>query len=173
MNPATETISQRILFVRGHKAMLDAELARLYGVPTKRLNEQVKRNRERFPEEFMFQLTAEEFDDLRSQSATSSSPHGGRRSLPYVFTEHGAIMAATVLNSPKAIEMSVFVVRAFVRLRETLAAHQDLAAKLEALERKVGSHDQAIAGLIDAIRQLMAPPEPKKRRIGFVTGENS
>lgn len=176
MNPATaapETISQRILFVRGHKAMLDAELARLYGVPTKRLNEQVKRNRERFPEDFMFQLTVEEFDGLRSQSATSSSAHGGRRSLPYAFTEHGAIMAATVLNSPKAIEMSVFVVRAFVRLRETLSTHKELAAKLETLERKVGSHDQAIAGLIDAIRQLMAPPEAKKRSIGFITGESS
>jgi hypothetical protein len=163
-----EIIAQRILLVRGQKVMLDAELAELYGVPTKRLNEQVKRNSDRFPEDFMFQLSAEEFGHLKSQFATSSATHGGRRSLPYVFTEHGAIMAATVLNSQQAVEMSVFVVRALVQLREVLSAHRELAAKLEALERKVGSHDQAIAGLIDAVRQLMTPVEPKKRGIGFI-----
>ncbi len=148
--------------------MLDSDLAELYEVPTKRFNEQVKRNTERFPADFMFQLAEEEFTGLRSQTATSSVRHGGRRYLPYAFTEHGAIMAATVLNSPRAVEMSVFVVRAFVQLRELLSTHKELAAKLEALERKVGSHDQAIAGLIDAIRQLMTPPETKKRGIGFL-----
>jgi len=162
-----EGLAQRILLIRGQKVMLDADLAELYGVPTKRFNEQVKRNIGRFPLDFMFQLTGEEHEALRSQFATSNSGRGGRRYAPYAFTEHGAIMAATILNSPKAIEMSVFIVRAFVQLREMLSSHKELAAKLEALEQKVGSHDQAIAGLIDAIRQLMAPPEQKKRPIGF------
>ncbi len=161
--------------------MLDADLAELYGVATKRFNEQVKRNLARFPPEFMFQLTAEEFASLRSQIATSNSEgrwsqiattspgRGGRRHVPYAFTEHGAIMAATILNSPKAVEMSVFVVRAFVELREWLSTHRELAEKLDYLERKVSSHDQALAGVIDAIRQLTAPANPKKRPIGFVT----
>lgn len=166
---APESITQRILLIRGHKVMLDADLAELYEVPTKRFNEQVKRNIERFPADFMFQLTDDEHAALRSQIATSSSAHGGRRYAPYAFTEHGAIMAATVLNSPKAVEMSVFVVRAFVQLREMLSTHKELAAKLEALERKIGSHDQAIAGLIDAIRQLMTQPKTKSRPIGFTT----
>jgi hypothetical protein len=168
MKMTPEIIAQKILLIRGQKVMLDAELAALYDVPTKRLNEQIKRNADRFPEDFMFQLTADEFAHLRSQQATSSAAHGGRRFLPYAFTEHGAIMAATVLNSRRAVEMSLFVVRAFVQLRETLSAHKELAAQLEALERRVGSHDQALAGLIDAIRQLMTPVEPKKRGIGFV-----
>jgi hypothetical protein len=138
-------------------------------VPTKRFNEQVKRNSERFPADFMFQLTEEEHSALRSQNAALKTGRGQHRKyLPYAFTEHGAIMAATVLNSPRAVEMSVFVVRAFVQLREMLSTHKDLAAKLDALERKVGNHDQAIAGLIDAIRQLMTPPVTRKRSIGFV-----
>lgn len=160
-------LAQRILLIRGQKVMLDADLAELYDVPTKRFNEQVKRNIDRFPADFMFQLTDEEHEALRSQFATSNTGRGGRRYAPYAFTEHGAIMAATILNSPKAIEMSVFIVRAFVQLREMLSSHKELAAKLEALEQKFGSHDQAIAGLIDAIRQLMAPPAQKKRPIGF------
>ena len=147
--------------------MLDADLAELYGVSTKRFNEQVKRHSERFPGDFMFQLSDDEFADLRSQLATSSSAHGGRRYPPFAFTEHGAIMAATVLTSSKAVEMSVFVVRAFVQLRATLTLHKDLAGKLEALERKIGSHDQAIAGLIDAIRHLTNLPAQKSRPIGF------
>ena len=146
--------------------MLDADLAELYGVETRRLNEQVSRNSERFPEDFMFQLTDEEFANLKSQFATSS--WGGRRKLPYVFTEHGAIMAASVLNSPRAIEISVHVVRAFVRLRELVAGNKELAQKLNQLERKVGAHDRAIAELINAIRQLMTPLDAgKKRPIGF------
>jgi hypothetical protein len=165
-----ETLAQRIFLIRGHKVMLDSDLAELYGVPTKRFNEQIKRNIERFPPDFMFQLTDEEHECLRSQFATSKTGRGGRRYSPHAFTEHGAIMAATVLNSPKAIEMSIYVVRAFIRLREMLSSHKELALadKLEALERKVGSHDQAIAGLINAIRQLTAPPEEKKRGIGFL-----
>jgi phage regulator Rha-like protein len=166
-----DSIALRIRLIRGGKVMLDSDLAELYEVPTKRFNEQIKRNIERFPADFMFQLTEEEFVDLRSQIATSKVRHGGRRHLPYAFTEHGAIMAATVLNSTRATEMSVFIVRAFVQLREMLSTHKELAAKLNALERKVGSHDQAIGGLIDAIRQLMAPPETKKRGIGFLADQ--
>jgi len=151
--------------------MLDADLAELYGVPTKRFNEQVKRNIDRFPADFMFQLTDEEHEALRSQFATSNVGRGGRRYAPFAFTEHGAIMAATILNSPKAIEMSVFIVRAFVQLREILTTNKELAAKFVELEHKISSHDQAIAGLIDAIRQLMAPPDQKRRGIGFLTDQ--
>ena len=162
-------IESRILFIRGQKVMLDTDLAELYGVEIRRLNEQVRRNIERFPEDFMFQLSEKEFESLRSQIATLKTGRGQHRKYPpYAFTEHGAIMAATILNTPRATEVSVYVVRAFVRLRETLAAHKGLAAKLEELERKVGAHDRAIAELIDAIRQLMTPSDPKKKRpIGF------
>lgn len=161
-----------------NRAALDADLATLYGVPTKVLNQAVKRNAERFPSDFMFQLTAHEHQLLRSQLVTSNEGgagaggRGGRRYAPWVFTEHGALMAATVLNAPKAIEMSVFVVRAFVQLREVLATHQDLAAKLDELERKLSTHDQAIAGLISAIRQLTATPARKSRPIGFAANLN-
>ena len=153
--------------------MIDADLAALYGVTTKRFNEQVKRNLARFPADFMFQLSNEEHAALRPQFATSSWGHGGRRYLPYVFTEHGAIMAATILNSPRATEMSVFIVRAFVELREALANHKELAKRVDELEsrlgRRIAGHDQAITGILEAIRQLMSPPEPmKKGRIGFV-----
>ena len=159
-------IETRILTIRGQKVMLDADLAELYGVETGALNRAVKRNSERFPEDFMFQLTAGEFANLKSQFATSS--WGGRRKLPYVFTEHGAIMAASVLNTARAIEISVHVVRAFVRLRELVSGHRELVQKLNQLERKVGAHDKAIAEIITAIRQLMTPEEPKKKRsIGF------
>lgn len=168
----SESIALKIRLIRGQKVMIDSDLSELYEVPTKRFNEQVKRNTKRFPADFMFQLTEDEFADLRSQIATSNTEHGGRRYLPYVFTEHGAIMAATILNSPRAVEMSIFVVRAFVQLREMLSTNKELAAKLDALERNVGSHDQAIAGLIDAIRQLMTPPETKKRGIGFLADHN-
>jgi hypothetical protein len=169
---SSESIVSRIHQIRGLRVMRDSDLAELYEVPTKRLNEQVKRNAERFPADFMFQLTEQEHTDLRSQNATSNAQRGGRRYLPYVFTEHGAIMAASVLNSTRAVEMSVFIVRAFVQLREMLSSHKELAAKLEALERKVGGHDQAIRGLIDAMRQLMTPPETPKRGIGFLADRN-
>jgi len=168
-----ERIADRILLVRGHKVLLDADLATLYGVSTKRFNEQVRRNSTRFPDDFMFRLSAEEWVSLRSQIATLKTGRGRHRKyLPVAFTEHGTIMAATILNSPRATEVSVYVVRAFVRLREFLAAHKDLARQLEEHEKKLRSHDQAIAGLINTIRRLMDPPEPPKRRaIGFVTPE--
>jgi len=154
--------------VRGQKVLIDADLAELYGVPTKRLNEQVRRNAGRFPEDFCFQLTAEESAALRSQFATSNSVggRGGRRYPALAFTEHGAIMAANVMNSPRAVEMSVHVVRAFVRLREMLASHKELAKRLDELEAR---YDGQFKVVFDAIRQLMSPLEPQPRRkIGFV-----
>jgi ORF6N domain len=163
-------VESRILVLRRHKVLLDRDLAALYGVPVKRLNEQVKRNRERFPSDFMFQLTTQEYHALRSQFATSKPGRGGRRFLPYAFTEHGAIMAATVLNSERAIKMSVFVVRAFVRLREALATNRQLASKLDELERRLETHDTRIQELIEAIRELMIPPESPRRKIGFQLG---
>ena len=166
-----ETIQSCILVLRGVRVMLDADLANLYGVPTRRLNEQVKRNRKRFPEDFMFQLTraeARELGRLRSQNATSSGTHGGRRYAPFAFTEHGAIMAANVISSARAVAMSVVVVRAFVRLRQLVVNHKAIAAKLAELESRVGAHDEQLAAVIEAIRQLTAPEGPRHRRkIGF------
>jgi ORF6N domain len=160
-------VESRILFLRHHRVILDADIAQLYGVPVKRLNEQVKRNQERFPPDFMFRLTEKEHDTLRSQIATSKISRGGRRYLPYAFTEHGAIMAATVLNSQRAVEMSVFVVRAFVRLREMLATNRRLAGKIDELENRLDTHDSTIQDLLEAIRELMAPEDPPRKRIGF------
>ncbi len=165
-----ERIESRILLIRGQKVMLDADLAELYGVTTKRLNEQVKRNLARFPEDFMFRLTPTEVEALnRSQIATGSQKHRDPRFPPYVFTEHGAIQAANVLNSPRAVEMGVHVVRAFVRLRVMIVANKELAKKLDELERRLDDHDEAIVEIVQAIRELMAPPEDKpKRKIGFI-----
>ena len=161
-------ITRAILVLRGQRVLLDAELAGLYGVTTKRLNEQVKRNAARFPEDFMFRLNRAETDALnRSQIATGSQKHRDPRFPPYGFTEHGAIMAATILNSPRAVEMSLYVVRAFVRLRELLASNTALARKLNELEGKLKNHDEAIAAILSAIRELMNPPAPKRRGIGF------
>jgi phage regulator Rha-like protein len=169
---ATHQIARAILVLRGQRVLQDSELAALYGVSTKRFNEQVRRNRKRFPVDFMFQLTAEETSSLRSQIATLKVGRGQHRKyLPYVFTEHGAIMAATILNSPHAIEMSVHIVRAFVQLREMLASNKELArrfAQLETrLDKKLTTHDEAIAAILSAIRQLMHTPVPKRRPIGF------
>jgi hypothetical protein len=157
---SVERITQSILVFRGHKILLDTELADLYGVPTKVLNQAVKRNLERFPEDFLFRLSSAEAEALnRSQSVTGSQKHRDPRFPPYAFTEHGAIMAATVLNSPRAVEMGIYVVRAFVRLRELLASNRELAqrfAQLEArLDKKLTEHDEAIAAILSAIRQLM------------------
>lgn len=165
--------------------MLDADLAALYGVQTKRFNEAVKRNAAKFPTDFMFTLTSEEFTALRSQLATSNDKlgRGGRRYMPHVFTEHGALMAATILNSPRAVEVSLYVVRAFVRLREMAASHGDMAKRLDELEQKtealVINHDTfsrntraQLKQVFDALRELMTPPEPTKRPIGFVTPED-
>ena len=163
-------VESRILVLRQQKVILDRDLAELYGVPVKRLNEQVKRNRERFPDDFMFQLTKTEETDLKSEPG-SKPGRGGRRYAPYAFTEHGAIMAATVLNSERAVEMSVFVVRAFVRLREMMSANQQLASKIDELEQRLDTHDASIQELIEAIRELMAPEPATGRRIGFALPE--
>lgn len=159
-------IESRILLIRGHKVMLDSDLAYLYGVSTKRLNEQVKRNKHRFPADFMFRLTTKEkgevvanCDHLRS---LKFSPV-----LPYAFTEHGAIMVASVLNTPRAVQVSVYVVRAFVRLREMLSTHKELARKLAELEKRIQGHDEEIILLFEAIRELMEPPGKPGKRIGF------
>ena len=172
-----EMIEKKILMIRGEKVMLDADLSELYGVTTKRLNEQLKRNMDRFPVDFAFQLTAEEWENLkiqkaesnRSQFATGSQKHRAPRFLPWVFTEHGAIMAATVLNSKQAVAMSVYVVRTFISLRQMLATHKDLARKLEEMEKK---YDSQFKVVFDAIRGLMTPPETKKRKIGFEVRES-
>ena len=160
-------VESRIVSIRGAKVIFDFDLAKVYGVTTSRLNEQVGRNLDRFPEDFMFQLSEAESDNLISQNAISRSGHGGTRKLPYVFTEHGAIMAANVLKSKRAAQMSVFVVRAFVRIREVVAAHRELSEKINELEERVDSHDANIQGIIEAIRQLMNPPVKRRKRIGF------
>jgi hypothetical protein len=160
-------IEPKILVVNGEKVILDADLAGLYGVGTKRLNQAVKRNTSRFPRDFAFQLAGAEYANLKSQFVTSNSGHGGRRKLPWVFTEHGAVMAATILNSPKAIEMSVFVVRAFVRLRELAATHTVLATKLGELEKKVTEHDSALRQVIATLRALLQPDPKPRRKIGY------
>jgi len=182
-----ERIERAILLIRGEKVMLDADLAALYGVATRVLIQAVKRNAERFPPDFMFQLTKEEVDLLRSQFVTSKSasrlnqgesgilrsqfviskipdPRGGRRYPPYAFTEQGVAMLSSVLHSPRAIAVNIEIMRTFIRLRRMLASHADLARKLEALEKK---YDAQFKVVFDAIRQLMAPPKPKRRRIGF------
>jgi len=167
-------VEDKIITVRGYKVILDVDLSGIYGVSTKRLNEQVKRNLDRFPQDFMFRLSRAEVNDLnRSQFATGSQKHRDPRFPPFVFTEHGAIMAANVLNSRQAVQMGVFVVRAFVRLREVLAVHKDLAHKLDALEKIVGVHDEQFKTVLNAIRVLMKEPEKPKRRIGFTAEEKS
>lgn len=166
----SERIERSILLLRGHKILLDVHLAALYGVTTKRLNEQVKRNRSRFPADFMFQLTTEETASLRSQSATSNRVRGGRRYRPYAFTEQGVAMLSTVLNSERAIQVNIAIMRTFVRLRQMLASNAQLARKLADLEKK---YDAQFKVVFDAIRQLMAAPEPKKRKIGFLVEEKA
>jgi hypothetical protein len=166
---AEERILQFILFIRGEKVIVDSDLARLYGVETKRLNEQVRRNLDKFPADFMFQLTKDEFSNLKSQIATSSSGWGGRRKPPLVFTEHGALQAANVLNSSQANKMSVFIIRAFVRLREMALTNEKLARKVDQLENRVSDHDEILMELIKEIRKLVDGPKPgKKQSIGFL-----
>src|SRR5713101_7145987 len=177
-----DNVESAIYLIRGQRVMLDSDLAAIYQVMTRRLNEQLRRNRPRFPADFAFQLTVQEFRNLKSQIATSSlrsqfvtsSSHGGKRKLPWVFNEHGALMLASVLNSAIAVQASVRVVRAFVRLREMVAANAQLAAKLEELERRFDSHDEAIANLFATLKQLLEPSEPPKRReIGFHVRERA
>ena len=163
-----------ILTIRAQRVMLDSDLARIYGVELKRLNEQVRRNAARFPSDFAFQLDRQEFANLKSQIATSRF-HGGRRKLPWVFTEHGAIMLASVLNSPVAVNASVRVVRAFVFLREQMLVNRELARKFADLEKRLDGHDESVTALFTAIRRLLEPPasEAPKREIGFHLRENS
>lgn len=184
---APDAITLRIATVRGQRVLLDSDLAALYEVETKRFNEAVRRNLAKFPADFMFQLTADEWAALRSQFATLDAAPGGRgrhrKYLPYAFTEHGAIMAANLLSSPRAIEVSAYVVRAFVRMRELAATHGDLAKRLAELEEKTEAlamnHDtfsrntrNQLKQVFDALRELMTPPDPPKRPIGFVTHED-
>lgn len=162
---SVDLVEKRIFLMRGHRVMVDSHLAELYGVTTGRLNEQVKRNKDRFPKDFMFQLTKKEAENLKSHFAISS--WGGRRNPPYAFTEQGVAMLSSVLKSNRAVQVNIGIMRAFVKLREMLASHKDLARKLAALERKYEKHDEHIKVVFDAIRQLMNPKEKPKRRIGY------
>ena len=165
-------VHQLIRTIRGHRIILDTDLARIYGVPTFRLNEAVKRNRRRFPEDFLFQLTAEEHAALTSQIAMSKPGRGGRRTRPYAFTEHGALQVANVLNSSKAEAMSIYVIRAFIRMREELSANQAISKRLAEIERTLLTHDAALRDLYQKIRPLLLPPpDQPKRRIGFRTDD--
>ena len=162
----TERVERNILLIRGHRVMLDTDLAILYAVPTKRLNEQVRRNKKRFPSDFMFQLTPEEVERLRSQFATSKTGPGGRRYRPYAFTEQGVAMLSSVLHSERAIQVNIAIMRAFVQLREMIGSSKTLARRLNELEKK---YDSQFRVVFEAIRSLMAEPEPKVKRIGFKT----
>jgi hypothetical protein len=163
-----ELIERRIYLIRGQKVMLDSDLAELYGVATFRLNEAVKRNQKRFPEDFMFQLTTEEQNSLTSQIAISKPGRGGRRTAPYAFTEHGVAMLSSVLNSDRAVQMNILIIRAFVKLRDMLATHKDLATRMEKLEAAQKKHSSVITILAEEIDKLKKLPEPPpKRRIGF------
>jgi ORF6N domain len=164
---AAERVSQFILVIRRQRVLLDEDLAALYGVETRSLLQAVKRNLERFPSDFMFELSATEWAALRSQSVTSKPGRGGRRYAPYAFTEQGVAMLSSVLNSGRAIAVNIEIMRSFVRIRRLLEVDKSLARKFDRLERKLASHDQAILGILAAIRQLMNPPEPKRRGIGF------
>jgi phage regulator Rha-like protein len=171
-----ELIERKIYLIRGHKVMLDRDLAELYGVSTGRLNEQVKRNRKRFPEDFMFQLTPDETAALRGSRSQNAILKRGQniKYLPYVFTEHGVAMLASVLRSDRAAQMNILIVRAFVKLREILATHTDLARAIEAIGHRLDKHDQQIEAIIETINRLLAPePVPPPHRIGFNAGDES
>jgi len=168
-----ERVERLIHLARGEKVLLDADLAKLYEVETKALNRAVRRNRNRFPPDFMFQLTAEEASNLRCQVGTSSSGYGGRRYLPYAFTEQGVAMLSSVLRSERAVQVNVAIMRAFVGLRRMLAGNEALSRKLAELERRLEDHDQGIKSLFDAIRELMTPPETPRREMGFHIKEDS
>jgi len=174
-NGKTVPIESVIIVIRGQRAIFASDLAEVYGVETRALNQAVKRNRERFPEDFLFRLTRSEAETLAASRSQFVTLKRGQniKYLPYAFTEFGAIMAANVLNSGHAVRMSVFVVRAFVRLRQMVTTHKEMAAKLEELERRVASHDTHIRSLFEAVRQLMIPPEPDKRKIGFLAKERA
>jgi len=163
MTVPMERVEDRILTIRGHRVMIDTDLAEVYGVPTKRLNEAERRNAARFPEDFMFQLTGDEAETLRSQFATSNG-RGGRRYIPYAFTELGVAMLSSVLNSERAVQVNIAIMRAFVRLRELAASHKDVHRRLDEMEQK---YDARFKVVFDAIRALMEPPAKPRRRIGY------
>lgn len=165
-----ERIEKKIYLIRNQKVMTDQDLAKLYGVSVKQINQQVKRNSFRFPEDFMFQLTRTEYDALRSQIVTSKGK-GGRRYLPYVFTEQGVAMLSSVLKSKRAVQVNIQIMRAFVKLREIISTHKELAQKLKELELKIDSHDTQIQAIFDVINQLIIPPDPPKRKMGFTLNE--
>jgi len=172
--PKSVDIDSAIHLVRGERIILDSDLANIYGIQTFRLNEAVKRNRGRFPDDFLFQLTKDEYNALTSHFAMSKHGRGGRRTLPYAFTEHGAVMAANILNSERAVQMSIFIVRAFIKMRQTFAASRALSDKLNDLEKKITTrldvHERVIAYVLGELKKLMEPPqlpEPKRHPIGF------
>lgn len=171
MTAVTVDVGARIQSIRGLQVLLDSDLAVIYGVTTAALNQAVRRNEARFPADFRFQLSPEEAERLKSQSVTSKSRRGGRRKRPWAFTEHGAIMAATGLSSPRAVEMSVFVVRAFVHLRDFARTHAELGKQLATLERRVIAHDADLKPVFAALRRLLAPPKPPRSQIGFKPGK--
>lgn len=165
-----EVIANKIFLIRGQKVMIDSEIAELYGVETRRLNEQVKRNSERFPENFMFQLTRDEFDNLKSQNATSS--WGGRRKLPFVFSEHGILMLANVLKSDRAIKMSIRIIEVFVKIREIFLTHKDILLRLEKIEASIAKHDNTILVIFEYLKQLEKEKQAQinqenRKRIGY------
>jgi len=162
-----QIIEGKIYLLRGKKVMLDRDLATLYGVETRTLNQAVRRNINRFPEDFMFQLTMEEMENWKSQIVISNKEKMGLRKRPYAFTENGVAMLSSVLSSERAVEVNIQIMRTFTRLREMILTHKELAHKLAQLERKIGKHDDEIKTIFNAIRQLMVPPEPKRRKVGF------
>jgi len=166
-----KVVERRIYLIRGHKVMIDEDLAELYGEPTKRLNEQVRRNRKRFPKDFMFQLTTIEAEALRSQNATSKTGRGGRRYLPYAFTEQGVAMLSSVLNNERAIEVKIAIMRTFVKLRQMLESNEELNRKFAAVIRKLATHDKYFKVVFDELNKLTEPPTPLHRQIGFKTRE--
>jgi DNA-binding PadR family transcriptional regulator len=166
-----EVVKSKIFLIRGQKVFLDSDLAELYGVETRRLNEQVSRNRSRFPDDFMFQLNPQEFAGLISQTAISKPGRGGRRKMPYAFTEQGVAMLSSVLNSDRAVQVNIAIMRAFVQMRELATSNRELARKIDALEKKHAQHDQQFVAVFDAIRQMLEPVEKKRRKIGFGQGD--
>lgn len=168
---SVQLIERRIYLIRDQKVMIDVDLAELYGVRTHRLNERVKRNRKRFPEDFMFQLTKEEAENLRSQFAISRSGHGGRRTLPNVFTEQGVAMLSSVLSSEQAIEVNIIIMRAFVKLRQMLESNEDLNRKFAAVIRKLSTHDKYFRVVFDELKKLTEQPTPPHKQIGFKTAK--
>lgn len=169
---SVQFIERRIYLIRGHKVMIDEDLAELYGVSTRQLNQQVKRNLKRFPEDFMFQLTKEEAEELRSQFVFTESGRGGRRSPPYVFTEHGVAMLSSILNSERAIEVNITIVRAFIRLRQLLESNEELNRKFVAVIRKLSTHDKYFQVVFNELKKLTERPTPPRKQIGFTRGKS-